>query len=156
MRRKDREIVSQEEQLKIWKTCKVCRLAMTDGDRPYVVPMNFGAAVEEGKITLYLHCALEGRKLDILRRNPNTCVEADCEHRLIQAREACGYGYTYASVMGEGKAEILEDPGKKAHGLSVLMAHQTEKEFFFTEAQTAGVCVLRVQLEQATGKRRGI
>lgn len=153
MRRKDREITSQEEQLKIWKSCKVCRLAMADGDRPYVLPMNFGMALEEGKITLYLHCAMEGRKLDILRRNPKVCVEADCEHRLIEAKEACGYGYTYASVLGEGKAEILEDPGEKSRGLSVLMAHQTGKEFFFTEAQTACVCVLRIRLEQATGKR---
>jgi len=128
---------------------------MVDGDRPYVLPLNFGAALEEGKITVYLHCALEGRKLDILRRNPRVCVEADCEYRLIEAKEACGYGCTYASVLGEGRAEILENPGEKAHGLSVLMAHQTGKEFFFTESQTASVCVLRIRLEQAAGKRRG-
>lgn len=154
MRRKDREIVSQEEQLKLWQACKVCRLAMVDGDRPYVLPLNFGAALEEGKITLYLHCAREGRKLEILRRNPRVCVEADCGHGLLEADSACGYGYTFASVLGEGNAELLEASGEKAHGLSVLMEHQTGKRFTFTEAQTAPVCVFRIRLEHATGKRR--
>ncbi len=155
MRRKDREITSQEEQLKIWKACKVCRLAMVDGGRPYVIPLNFGAALEDGKITLYLHGAAEGRKMEILRRDPQVCVEADCGHNLSEAEEACGYSYFFASVLGEGKAEILQSFPEKAHGLSVLMEHQTGKEFSFTEAQTASVSVLRIRLEKATGKRHG-
>lgn len=154
MRRKDREITSLEEQFKIWKACKVCRVAMVDGDRPYVLPLNYGAALEEEKITLYLHGAKAGRKLDVLRRNPRVCVEADCEHRLVEAEDPCGYGYAFASVLGEGTAELLEEPAEKAHGLSVLMSHQTGKEFFFTAAQTVSVSVLRVCLENTTGKRR--
>lgn len=154
MRRKDREITSQEEQMKIWRACKVCRLAMVDGNRPYVVPVNFGAAVEDGKIVLYIHGAKEGRKLDILREAPAVCVEADLEYGLTPGKTACGYGYAFASVIGEGKAEILEDPSEKAHGLSVLMEQQTGKAFFFTKEQAEAVAVLRISLESCTGKQK--
>lgn len=153
MRRKDREITSQEELLQIWKQCMVCRIAMVDGDRPYVVPMNFGATLEGGAITLYLHGAKAGRKLDILRKNPRVCVEVDCGHGLIEAEKACGYGYNFAGVLGEGKAEILKDPSEKIHGLSVLMEQQTGKKFSFTAAEADTVCVLRIRFDQVTGKR---
>lgn len=155
MRRKDREITSIEEILSVLHRCTVCRIAMTDGDRPYVVPLNFGAELLGGKIAVYLHCAREGRKLEVLKKNPQICFEADCGHSLIEAEKACGYGYTFSSVIGEGEALLLEDPAEKAHGLAVLMKHQTGKDFSFTEQETAPVCVLRVVLETVCGKRHG-
>ena len=42
MRRKDREITDIEELLAVVSRCKVCRLAMAENNRPYVVPLNFG------------------------------------------------------------------------------------------------------------------
>ncbi len=154
MRRKDREITSLEEQLQIWQTCKVCHVAMVDGDRPYLIPVNFGAALEKGKITLYFHGANEGRKWEILRCGPMVCIEADCEHALLEAETACGYGYAFASVMGEGRAELLKDPAEKAHGLSIIMEHQTGRLVSFTEEQVCSTAVFRVCLVQCSGKRR--
>lgn len=156
MRRKDREIVSQSEIIKILHECKVCRLAMVDGNRPYVLPMNFGFETHNNSITFYLHGATEGRKLDIIRRNPYVCVEVDCEHRLTEAKEPCGYGFNFASVIGEGKAEILTDSEEKARGLSILMSHQTGKEFFFTAPQTNTVCVIKIHIDNITAKRRKV
>lgn len=156
MRRKDREITSQDEILKILKKCKVCRIAMVDGNRPYVLPMNFGAELENDKIVVYLHGATEGKKLQILQQNANVCFEVDCEHHLTEASEPCGYGYNFASVIGKGTAEILTDPTEKAKGLTVLMAHQTGKEFFFTAPQTNAVCVIKIVLDKISGKRRNI
>lgn len=129
---------------------------MVDGNRPYIVPMNFGAAVENEIITIYLHGTPTGKKHEILRQNANVCIEVDCEHRLTEANEPCGYGFNFASVIGEGRAEILSDPDEKAHGLSVLMAHQTGKEFFFTAPQTESVSVIKIALQSVTGKRRSI
>lgn len=156
MRRKDREITSQEEIIKILSKCKVCRIAMVDGSRPYVVPMNFGVTVENDKIVVYLHGATEGRKLRILQQNANICFEVDCEHHLTEADEPCGYGYNFASVVGEGTAEILTDPAEKAKGLTVLMAHQTGKEFFFAAPQTNTVSMIKIVLDKISGKRRNI
>lgn len=154
MRRKDREIVLLEEIDAVLNQCSVCRIAMIDGDRPYVIPMNFGMEWEEGRLTVYVHCAKEGRKMDILRRTPRVCFEADREYGLIEASTACGYGCTFASVIGEGTIEILDDPNEKAHGLSAIMRHQTGKEFSFSTAQTEAVCVLRLRVDSLSGKRR--
>lgn len=156
MRRKDREITSQKQIFEILRECKVCRVAMVNGARPYIVPMNFGVEIKNEKVTVYLHCAPSGKKLDILQQNANVCIEVDCEHYLTEANEPCGYGFNFASVIGEGKAEILTDPADKAHGLSILMAHQTGKEFFFTESQATTVCVIKILLEHVTGKRRAV
>ena len=153
MRRVDREVTERSELLGILKGCRVCHIGMTEGNRPYVIPMNFGAEWEENGVVIYLHCAREGKKLEILRGNPNVCFEADCSHNLIEANKACGYGYEFSSVIGSGRVEILEDPTEKAHGLSCLMFHQTGKHFSFTDTETDSVSVLKIKLEDFSGKR---
>lgn len=50
------------------------RLAMTDGLNPYIIPLNYGYTYEDGKLVIYFHCAKEGRKLDILKKNNNRPV----------------------------------------------------------------------------------
>ncbi|MDP1989561.1 MAG: pyridoxamine 5'-phosphate oxidase family protein, partial [Syntrophales bacterium] len=64
MRREEREIRDQAEIQAIMKEALVCRLGFSDEGMPYIVPMNFGL----GERCLYLHCAREGRKLDIIRK----------------------------------------------------------------------------------------
>lgn len=76
------------------------RLAMVDNDRPYVVPLNYGYTYENGTLTLYFHCAAEGRKIDILKTNSDVCFEMDGEHKLIEGKIDCAYGYSFESVIG--------------------------------------------------------
>lgn len=40
MRRSDREIKNFDEIIEVIKKCDVCRLAVNDGECPYIVPMN--------------------------------------------------------------------------------------------------------------------
>jgi len=155
MRRKDREITDPAEILSILQKCRVCRAAMVDGSRPYVVPMNFGVEEEGGQFTLYLHSAQEGRKVEIMKSHPDVCIEADCEYALLEGGTPCAYSCTFASVIGEGRAEFLESHEEKAHGLSVLMRHQSGRDFTFTPAQTGSVAVIRVRMRQLTAKRKG-
>ena len=76
MRRKDREITHIRTILDLVSECKVCRLAMTDGGVPYIVPLNYGYEYADGALTFYFHSAKEGRKLEILKKNPTVCLEA--------------------------------------------------------------------------------
>ena len=99
MRRKDREVTDLGAIGRIIGDCKVLRLGMVDGRRPYVVPMNFGFDLRGGVLELYGHSAPEGRKVEILRRNPEVCFEMDCGHKLVEATAACGYGFAYSSVI---------------------------------------------------------
>ena len=61
MRRKDREITDKQDILEVMRKCDVCRIALHNGDYPYVVPLNFGLQVEKDMPVLYFHGALEGK-----------------------------------------------------------------------------------------------
>ena len=68
MRRRDREVSEPEELLRIMEGCDVVRLGIWDGERPYIVPLNFALTVEAGRPVLWFHSAARGKKLDLLRR----------------------------------------------------------------------------------------
>lgn len=123
MRRKDREITEHSTIREIINKADVVRLAMFDGVQPYIVPLNFGYTENEGSITFYMHCANEGRKIDILKINPQVCFELDTDHLLKQHPNACGWSMYFKSVIGYGKVEIISNTDEKIKGLSVLMDH---------------------------------
>lgn len=154
MRRTDREITAPEELWSILNSCKVCRLAMCDGEEPYIVPLNFGALWRHELPTLYFHCAGEGRKLQVLRKNPRVCFEMDCDHRLVESEVPCGYGYGFRSLIGTGMTQTVTDTEEKKIALACLMRWQTGRDFEITSAMADAVTVLRLDVEAMTGKRR--
>ena len=90
MRQKNREVSNREELLEIMRRCDVCRLALNNEGYPYIVPMNFGLSVDEDKISLIFHSALEGMKLDLIRKDNRASFEMDGKHQL-QYFEEQGY-----------------------------------------------------------------
>ena len=155
MRRKDREVTDTAAIRAILDKAQVVHLAMIDGDRPYVVPLHYGYTLEDVRLTLYLHSAKEGRKLDVLKKNARVAFVLETDVSLVSGGDLpCKYGAAYASVMGEGKAVFLTDPAKKAAGLQILMKIQTGREFTITEAMTESVAVLRVDVETYSAKSR--
>ena len=135
MRRKDRQITEIEAIRAILDKAKVLHLAMIDGARPYVVPMNYGYALADGRLTLYLHGAKEGRKLDVLQQNDRVAFVLETDVSPVSGGDIpCKYGEAYASVMGEGTAVLLDDPVQKIEALQILMKTQTGREFAFTPA----------------------
>lgn len=155
MRRKDREITDETAIRAILDKAQVLHLAMIDGDRPYVVPLHYGYSLIDGRLTLYLHSAKEGRKLDVLQKNGRVAFVLETDVSSISGGEIpCKYGAAYASVMGEGKAVFLTDPAEKAAALQILMRTQTGRNFTITEAMTESVAVLRVDAETYSAKSR--
>ena len=152
--KREREVTDQTAILEILEKSKVVNIAMIDGDEPYLVPMNYGYTMEEGKLTLYVHGATMGRKLDVLRANPKVFIELDCDRMPFDGKVACQYGMVYSSVMGKGKAVILEDPKEKMDALTILMKTQTGKDFEFNERLVSIVSVIRIDVEEYTAKAR--
>jgi len=154
MRRSNREIKSFEDTLNILKRCDVIRLGINTPDYPYVVPMNFGFESNGNALTLWLHCAKEGLKLNLINQNCRVGFEADCSHRLLAGEAACEYTMEYESVIGCGDIYICNDNQDKQRGLKSIMEHyEPEKEFTIPEQMLASVCVLRVDVMQITGKQ---
>ena len=155
MRRKDRQITDLEAIRAILDKAKVLHLAMIDGDRPYVVPLNYGYTLENGALTLYLHSAREGRKLDVLRQNDRVTFVLETNVSQVSGGDIpCKYGEAYASVMGEGRAVLLTDSAEKMAALSILMKTQTGRTFSFTPEMTDGVAVIRIDVDSFTAKAR--
>ena len=155
MRRKDRKIKDIKEIVNILDKCKTAHLAMVDEGRPYVVPLSYGYVLDEGVLTLYFHSAKEGRKLDILRRNPDVCFEISCEGEALHAEVPCNSGYYYSSIIGDGQAVFVEDVAEKCKGLAVLFKQQTGRDVEFTQEQADMVCVFKVVSGEFSGKQKG-
>jgi nitroimidazol reductase NimA-like FMN-containing flavoprotein (pyridoxamine 5'-phosphate oxidase superfamily) len=156
MRRKDKEVVDINEKINIIDKCKVCRLAMTDDDQPYIIPLNFGYVYENNILTLYFHSAYQGMKIDILKKNNKVCFEIDCNHALIEANEPSQCSFAFESVIGFGKIIFLEADEEKSYGLDQLMKHQTGKDikYQYPENQLKSVNVYKMEVEIFTGKHR--
>ena len=152
--RREREVTDPGRICEILDKSMVLHLGMVDGDEPYVVPMNYGYTMEDGKLTVYLHGALWGRKLDIIRVNPKVFFSLECDVVPFDGDIACRYGTTYASVMGSGIAEIVEDVEEKKKGLSVLMKTQTGKDFTFEDKMVSIVSVIKIDVAEYTAKER--
>lgn len=79
MRRSEKEVNDIHEIESILKQTSICRIGLCVDNIPYVVPMNYGYRDN----CLYLHSAKEGRKIDIIRENPNVCFEVDTDIELV-------------------------------------------------------------------------
>lgn len=154
MRRKDREITDIEKQLDVVKKCRICRIAMQDEYGLYIVPMNFGYKYENRKLVLYFHCAGKGRKIDALKKDPNVCVEMDCDHYLYAKNEdiACTYSFRFSSLIGTGTAYFAENREERITGLDAIMLHQTGRIPEYDEDMLKIVNVFRIELDDFTVK----
>lgn len=152
--RREREVTDIGEITNILNKAKIAHIGMVDGNMPYVVPMNYGYIMENNQLILYLHGANTGRKLDIIKENPNVFIEIDTDIVPFEGKVACQYGVCYSSVMCEGIAEIIDDVDEKKKGLSVLMKTQTDKNFEFTDKMTSIVTVIKINVLEFTAKKR--
>ena len=151
MRRKDREVTRHGDLLGMIARFKVCRLGLWDGREVYVVPLNFGYEEKNGSLSLFFHCAREGRKLDILQNRPEVSFEMDGDHVLLEGDMPCRYSYAYGCVMGRGVVEFLRGDEEKAHALRIML-HQTGRDADFTPGMVRSVCVLRLKVEAISAK----
>jgi len=104
MRRSEKAITDRSEVERILKKALVGYMGLSKDDLPYVVPMNF--LYLNGKI--YIHCALEGKKLQYIRENPNVCFLVN--EPVKRRGTSCGDAVSYHSVMVFGKARFRRKP----------------------------------------------
>ena len=154
MTKREFQITDENQIRNILDTAKVLRLGLAVDNEPYVVPMNYGYTMEDGKLVLYLHSAVRGKKLDMIRANSRVFFELDCDVTPFEGKVACHYGLTYSSIMGRGTARIIEDVEEKMQAMSILMKTQTRKEFTFNERLVSIVAVIRIDVEEYTAKHR--
>ncbi len=146
-----KDITRQDELIDIIRRCKVCHVGFVNDNKPYVLAFNFG--FDDNKI--YLHCAKEGHKLDILAKNNNVCVYFDNDHDFFARHEevACSYRMRYHSVQAMGKAEIVTDYDQKVNALKIFMKQYSEREFQFSKPSVDNVNIICIEIEKMTGRK---
>ena len=149
MRRREKEIVEKAEIEAVIAAAEVCRLAMADNGQPYIVPLCFGYREN----VLYFHSAMEGKKLDILKKNNRVCFEFDIDIEIKEGKTGCDYGMKFQSVIGFGQAYFIDDDESKRSALDVIMRQYTTDEFEFPEKAVDKTVVIKVEIESMTGKR---
>ena len=154
MRKSEREIKDLQDIVSVMEKCDVCRLALNEDGYPYIIPLNFGMIFEDGVIELIFHSALEGRKLDLIRKDNRASFEMDCGHQL-QYFEDRGYcTFAYESVIGRGRITILDDDAKAA-ALDELMRHYHGGEAaYYNPDALPRTTVYKLTVEEITGKRK--
>jgi len=146
-----------KEMTEVLKSSEVGRIALSDSSKPYIVPLNF--LYQNGKIAF--HCALGGKKLDIISKNPNCCFEVDKFMGEVSYHYDSLCHLDFDSVLVFGKARIENDERLKLQFFEKL--HSKYKELYRKPISEGGVrfdktrlheaCCVVIDIEELTGRR---
>jgi nitroimidazol reductase NimA-like FMN-containing flavoprotein (pyridoxamine 5'-phosphate oxidase superfamily) len=148
MRRKKQQ-AEEAECLEILRTAKRGVLAVLgDDDYPYAVPLDF--VYEDG--CLYFHCAVEGHKLDAVRKHEKAsfCVLGE------GVKEADSWWLHFESVVCFGRVYVVEE-ASRTDALLRLLGAKYFPQGYDMEADMSknapNALVLDLQIEHLSGKR---
>ncbi len=152
MRRKDKEITEKTKIDSILKESRICRLGMVDGDRAYVVPVNFGYRNN----SLYIHSASGGKKIELLKNSKGVTFQADIDTEIVSAEKACRFTMKYRSVMGYGRVVFLQTEENKREALNIIMEkYSGRRDWDFPDRELAKTVLIRIDIDEVSGKISG-
>lgn len=155
MRKQSREMPA-EWAWEVLEQAPYITLSLADSDgTPYAVALSMARLGD----SLYFHCAQEGRKLDILRRNPKVCLTAVTRCRPLMGPKDNSFTLEFKSATAFGVAVEIADPDEKTRALRAvcerfLPAHMEHFDAA-VERSLGRTAVVRIDLtEPPTGKRK--
>ena len=148
MRRKDREL-PVESALAVADKCAYSVMATVNPDgSPYCVPLSLA---REGD-WLYFHSALEGHKIDNLRRDGRVCICCTGDIRPAPGEFSIGY----ESVVIKGTASEVNGREEKIRALALISERYTPAMMSsFDEAIEKSLtitAVWKIHIDEITGK----
>jgi hypothetical protein len=143
-------IENRKEIDEIIRACKTCYLAMSDNNKPFIVPMNFALDGD----SVILHSAPEGRKWKTLKKNPKVCINWTLGEEIAwqNVRVGCSYRVKSKSVLAEGTVKFVDDFDEKTRLLKILMSQYSDGEFKFGKPSVENVGVFKVEIEKLSVK----
>jgi hypothetical protein len=150
LRRKDRAVVSKKGIEGIIKKAEILRVAFSNNQQPYIVPVNFGF----NDNTFYFHCANKGKKLDLIKNNPKVAFELEGTVELIKGDIPCKFTMAYESVIGSGTASIVDKPQEKIDGLNHIMRQYSEDVMLeYNKDLVDRIVIVKIKVNEMTGKK---
>ena len=152
MRRKEREIKDRAEIDEILNRERVMHLALADNNIPFVVPVFYAY---DGA-SLYFHSAKAGTKMEIIKRNDNVCFEISIFEGVAPSDAACNFEARHRTVIGCGKAALVEDDDEKTKALDLIVAAFTNEKFTYSKKNLERTQVVRIDIASVKGKKHGV
>lgn len=153
MRRKDREITENDRIDEIIRSCSVLHIGFYDGKEVYIVPLSFGFINKENRRIFYFHSAKSGRKVDLIRKNPNVGFELDSGYKILASDTACGFLAAYRSVIGTGIiTEITDKEAKKSALENIMFAATSKHGWDFNEKSLDNAAVFMLEVTHISCK----
>jgi len=154
IRRKDR-LITKEEGIELLKKCDYGVLSVLgDDDYPYGVPVNF--AYKDNCI--YIHCFLEGHKVDAIKKHPKVCLTAVDDVAVLKDQISTNY----ISVIAFGKAEIISPPEVETRKtafdaiIDKYIPNEEERTSKYIADQDSKTNAIKIEIEHLTCKRRNL
>ena len=118
------------QMLDVLRAASLTRLAVSERDQPYVVPLHYQLEVTRGQVIIHLTMPEGGRKAETLRRNALVCLEFELP--------GCAWVDT---VILEGRAAVgLRESGRAAD-IRVAAAAMTGRRYFVPpESPRLAIC----------------
>lgn len=154
MRRKDREVSDFDKIVSIIDRCEVIRIGLSDGDYPYIVPLNFGYEVTGGNhIDFYIHGAMAGRKYELMQKNKKCSFELDIPLKIEYLYDRHDITMRYESVMGTADLEFIKDGHKeKIMEEKILSRHEEMRKFPWNKESLNRCAIVKISVNEITAK----
>lgn len=150
MRRKDRQM-TEEFAWEVVDKCEYAFLSMTaENGEPYGIPVTI---VRNGN-DVYFHSAMEGRKVNCLRKNPRVCLTCVADTQIQQDR----FTTLYESAVAFGTAAEVTAEHEKIEALRILCQRHTPANMAgFDQAVAASLSrtgIWKITVEEISGKAK--
>lgn len=149
MRRQDRQLTGEETAAILEKG--IYGVLSLAGDFPYGVPLNH---VYRDK-HLYFHCALEGRKLELIRQDNRAsfCVVTEA----VPLPNT--FSMRYECAMASGRISEVAEAEKREVLLAFIDKYACDDEYrrkgrLYADSDQNITMVLKLEIEQMSGKAR--
>ncbi len=153
MLRVDKEMKDPSEVERVLRSGRYATIGLCDGSEPYVITLSYG--YDGAGRTLFFHTAKEGRKLDIIARNPRACATVISDRGYVQGK--CDHAYS--SVVLHGRMSRVEDLDGKLKALGTMIDHldddparAKERLLAKRERVEGSTVVLRFDIEDVHGR----
>lgn len=153
--RKKERALSYEEGLEILRDLKIATISLYDEEEkfPYAVIIN-PVLIDE---TVYFHCAGEGHKIDVLKRNNRVCLSGVRSSKVIEEKLTTAY----ESVIIRSKARFVESLDEKSKALEALCKKFTPSvdeerinKVIVSSAEITTIVALKIDSLSAKGSNR--
>lgn len=150
IRRQDR-LLEESSAIELLKDVEYGVLSLFDTDQgvPYAIPVNYAW---NGKNSLYIHCAPEGRKLRCIKKNADISFCVVGKTHLLPSQ----FTTEYESIVMTGTAHVHLNDEEKHQALVLLLEKLSPNDMTtglkYTEKSFQRVDIIRLDITEWSGK----